>query len=120
MTENENIAAKQREVCERHDVTADPVALTDRVGIARDFDPAIDPIHALRHPRHGNMCGWYLWSGAGEMPDDPDYVRVIHAAHLDETCPALLPYLSLPPGWRVLLGASGYRDVWFDDKLLAI
>jgi hypothetical protein len=36
---------------------------------------------------------------------------------LGDYCPSILPYLALPPGWRVLL-APGYEDVWFDGELL--
>lgn len=40
-----------------------------------------------------------------------------HISHLPEWCPDILPYLALPPGWRVLL-APGFEDVWFDETLL--
>lgn len=28
-------------------------------------------------------------------------------------------YLALPPGWRFVIGADGYEDVWYDASLLA-
>jgi hypothetical protein len=33
--------------------------------------------------------------------------------------PALVPYLGLAPGWRVLLAPS-HIDVWYDPMLLAV
>jgi hypothetical protein len=36
-----------------------------------------------------------------------------------EWCPAVLPYLELPPGWRFLI-ALGHEDVWEDPSLLNI
>lgn len=28
-------------------------------------------------------------------------------------------YLALPPGWRFLIGAVGYEDIWYDASLFA-
>jgi hypothetical protein len=92
----------------------------DRLGVARSFDATRYPINALRHPPHGNMAGWYIWSGGEIPPDDPDFFTVTHAAHLDLRCPLIVPYLAMPSGWRVLLGEAGYVDVWHDPKLLDI
>ena len=37
--------------------------------------------------------------------------NALHAVHLADHCPSVLPYLGLPPGWRFLI-APGYEDVW--------
>lgn len=66
------------------------------------------------------MCGWYVWTG-GEIPEeDPNFFEVIHAEHMHEERPELLPYLWLPAGWRVLLGEKSFVDVWFDEALLQV
>jgi hypothetical protein len=43
--------------------------------------------------------------------------NALHAVHLADQCPGVLPYLGLPPGWRFLT-APGYEDVWQDTGLL--
>ncbi|WP_441007151.1 immunity protein Imm33 domain-containing protein, partial [Neisseria meningitidis] len=32
--------------------------------------------------------------------------------------PEIIPFLTLPPGYRFLIGENGYEDVWFDELLL--
>ncbi|WP_456088837.1 immunity protein Imm33 domain-containing protein [Paraburkholderia ferrariae] len=41
----------------------------------------------------------------------------VHAAHLADWAPLVLPYLGLPPGWRFLV-TEQYEDVWEDKQLL--
>jgi hypothetical protein len=76
------------------------------------------PINGLRHPTHGNMCGWYIWSGE-ELSQDADYFEVVCYEHLVNESWEWLVYLALPAGWR-FLSAPGYEDIWFDDGLLNI
>lgn len=65
----------------------------------------------MRLAPEGDTTGWYLWAG-GEMSQDPDFFLPLHAAHLEEWCPLVIPYLVLPPGWRFQI-APDYEDVWF-------
>ena len=76
------------------------------------------PLNALRHPPGNGTCGWYIWGGT-EASDDPDFFQPLHIEHLAECCPTIIPFLGLAPGWRVLL-APDQKEVWFDDKLLAV
>jgi hypothetical protein len=39
--------------------------------------------------------------------------------HVASWCPDILPYLQLPPGYRVQI-APGYEDVWADPDLLNV
>lgn len=112
---NDNDTA-QAAVAERFGV--DPVRPESslKVGIASNVKSGIQPLNALRHRPEGDTSGWYIWAGE-ELPDDPDFFVPLHISHLADWCPDLIPYLALPPGWRVLL-APGYEDVWFDDTLL--
>lgn len=105
----------QRTVAERFGTLPVPVDDSVKVGIARNVRTGLMPLNALRHRPEGETSGWYIWSG--ELSDDPDFFVPLHVSHLGEWCPQMLPYLSLPPGWRVLL-APGYEDVWFDESLL--
>ena len=54
--------------------------------------------------------------GAEELSASPDFFAPLHASHLADHAPALIPYMGLAPGFRVLL-APGQEDVWFDPKL---
>lgn len=105
----------ERAVAERFGTLPVPVDKSLKVGIARNVRTDLQPLNALRHPPEGDTSGWYIW--AGELSYDPDFFVPLHISHLAEWCPQILPFLSLPPGWRVLV-APGYEDVWFDEALL--
>lgn len=91
-------------------------APTLKVGIARNVGTGLEPLNALRHEPEGDTSGRYIWAGE-ELSQDPEFFAPLHLSHLAERCPEILPYLALPPGWRVLL-TPGQEDVWFDDSLL--
>lgn len=105
----------QREVCARHRSAHHPCAPDSRVGIA-PTTLHLQPLNARRHPAEHGTCGWYIW-GCNELSTDPDFFSALHVAHLPVRAPALLRFLGLPPGLRVLL-APDDEDVWFDPKLL--
>jgi hypothetical protein len=91
-------------------------SLPDSVcGVGRGFDSSQHPIHGLRHPPAAQSCGWYLWTG--EYRDDDNFFEPMHVTHLIETCPPVLCYLGLAPGWRFLL-APDHTDIWCDQSLL--
>ena len=108
---------KQQRLCAEYDVPWVPPMGGSIVGVARELGDGRWPIHGLRHRLEGTTCGWYLWSGEGEINQDPDYFQALHVEHLRDRCPQVLPYLGLPPGWRFLI-APGYSDVWMDPGLL--
>ena len=62
------------------------------------------------------MPGWYAWGGE-ELSTDPGFFSPLHVSHIESYAAHLVPYLALPPGWRVLL-APGQEDAWFDETLL--
>lgn len=87
-----------------------------KVGIARNVGSGQQPLNGLRHSETATTCGWYLWAGE-VLSEDADFFEPLHVEHLADRCPEVLPYLSLPPGWRFLI-APGYEDVWLDLSLL--
>ena len=105
----------QKEICSRFNACFEPVDTDSKVGIALETLHLL-PLNALRHAPERDTCGWYIWGGT-VLEDREDFFQPLHAMHLTEKCPALIPYLALPPGWRVLL-APGYEDVWYDSSLL--
>lgn len=88
-----------------------------KVGIARNVREGILPINGLRHPPENGTTGWYFWAGEDPIGTEDDYFLPMHVAHLEEYCPAIVRFLSLPPGTRFLV-AGDYEDVWTDESLL--
>jgi hypothetical protein len=107
----------QQSVCERHGVDFTPSEDTRMVGISESALRGEIPLHGLRHPPESGTTGWFIWSG--DYSEADDFFKPLHLYHLQEDCPAALPYLALPLGWRFLV-APGYADVWFDSSLLDI
>lgn len=106
--------AEQFEICQRFGVKCMPPESGQKVGIALGT-LSTAPLHAARIAPEGATCGWYIYGG--EYSTDKEFYQPLHVAHLGEHCPSIVPYLGLPPGWRVLL-APDYEDVWFDGDLL--
>ena len=107
---------EQLEIATRFRVTATPPLPGEKVGIAKNVRDGSWPINGLRHPVAGDTSGWYIWAG-DELSQDPDFFVPLHAEHLADWAPIVVPYLALPPGWRFLL-APGHEDVWYDENLL--
>jgi hypothetical protein len=112
-----SLEQKQDETCRRFGAEFDGPVPESRVGVAlRTIGQ--QPLNALRHTSQNGTCGWYLWWGEA-WSDADDFFEPLHWEHLWERCPEILPYLALPPGWRVQL-APEHEDVWFDPELLKV
>lgn len=105
----------QLSICQRYGASFTPPDNMAKLGIAKSAMRGEMPINGLRHPPENGTSGWYIWSG--EWSDASDFFLPIHHSHRGEHCPAAVPYLALPPGWRFLM-APNYLDVWFDENLL--
>jgi hypothetical protein len=105
-------------ICARFGVDPDRPLMGERVGINPNVLTDLLPLNALRHPGENGTCGWYIWAGE-ELSDDPSFFVALHVEHLAKWCPAIVPYLALPAGYRVLL-APDFEDVWFDEALLTV
>jgi hypothetical protein len=113
---NVNLNDKQKNVCSRFGasfVSCDPNL---KVGVSRNVKDGVRPLNGLRVNPEGDTCGWYIWAGE-KMSEEPDFFVPLHAAHLEDWAPLVLPYLGLPPGWRFLI-TEAYEDVWEDAQLL--
>jgi hypothetical protein len=106
----------QAEVCGRYGAQPFPTPDDLKVGIASNVRDGVQPLNGLRCRPEGDTSGWYIWAGE-ERSNAPDFFTPLHIHHLAAWCPAVIPYLLLPPGWRFLI-APGYEDVWFDERLL--
>jgi hypothetical protein len=110
-----DLSEKRAELAARYGFEPYPVRESDKVGIARNVKSGQLPLNGLRCPPDAGTTGWFIWAGETQS-DDPDFFVPLHASHLSEWCPAVLPFLELPPGWRFLI-APGHEDVWFDPGL---
>jgi hypothetical protein len=104
----------QKQICQRFGAEYAPPDMNGRVGIALQTLENL-PLHAVRVQPENGDCGWYIYGG--EVSADVNFYQPLCVAHLPDYCAMIVPYLALPPGWRVLL-APAYEDVWFDDELL--
>jgi len=112
--ERDEQLASQVAVCREVGAEPHPVHGDLKVGIARNINSGAMPIHGVRMLPERGTSGWYFW--AGDYSDDPDFFVALHASHLAERAPLVLPFLALPPGWRFLTDGS-YKDVWFDEEV---
>jgi hypothetical protein len=105
----------QEEVCSRFGVVGKPPSTDEKLGIALSTVGKL-PINGLRIRLDGTS-GWFIWA-SGEPSTDPNFYRPLHVEHIADYLPSVVPYLSLPPGYRFQI-ADGYEDVWFDSTLLS-
>ena len=116
MSNDKHITDTEWAICEKYDSKIAAVSPNGRIGIALKTMTQ-HPTNGLRHPPHGNMCGWYIWGG--EYSADPNFFQVLHVEHIAKHYPDLFKLLSLEPGFRFLIDGT-YLDVWFDEQLLNI
>jgi hypothetical protein len=105
------------DICRRYSANSTPPDNHDNLGISDSALRGELPLNGLRHPPESGTCGWFIWAGE-ELSTEADFFKPMHVEHISERCPAALPYLPLPPGWRFLI-ANGYEDVWYDEALLS-
>ena len=104
----------QQKTCQRFDAQYMPPEIDEKMGIALETLDRL-PLHAVRLQPDNGDCGWYIHGG--ENSEDANFYQALHVSHVASYCTKIIPYLALPPGWRVLLGPD-YEDVWFDEKLI--
>lgn len=114
---SEDTTAMQAALCRRFGVDPVPLEPNAKVGVSRSVREGLTPLNGLRHPPSEGTSGWFFWAGE-DFSDDADFFLPLHAEHLIEWRPEVLPYLALPPGSRFLI-AQDYEDVWADDSLLS-
>jgi hypothetical protein len=109
-----SLEIQQRATCERHGAAFDPPSAFAKIGIAL-ATLNMQPLNGLRHVPEPGTSGWFIWGG-GELSTDPNFFQPLHVHHVQERCPAALPFLALPSGYRFLV-ATGHVDVWQDRTL---
>ncbi|MCF7569669.1 hypothetical protein L3X37_15130 [Sabulilitoribacter arenilitoris] len=103
----------QKRICKKYNSDFTQTDEKLFIGIATDLE--LEPINGLRHPEHGKMNGWYIWSG--EWSNADDFFKPLCVEHLIEKKPDIIKYLGLGVGFRFLTDKKGYEDVWFDQNI---
>jgi hypothetical protein len=116
MESSSQIEHVQQELCARFGADFFGCDLHLKVGIARNVKDGLHPINGMRIEPENDTCGWYIWA-AEEFSQADDFFVPLHAEHLADWAPLVIPYLGLPPGWRFLV-TEKYEDVWEDRQLL--
>jgi hypothetical protein len=97
----------QLDTSDRYNAAFSPPDDAMKVGISDSALRGEVPLHGLRHQPESGTSGWFIWSG--EWSDAADFFKPLHLHHLTGDCPAALPFLSLPPGWRFMI-APDHED----------
>ncbi len=109
--------ALQRQTCSRFHADFLESPPYSKLGLALASLAGQQPVNGLRLRPDPGTSGWFIWAGE-HFSEAPDFFSPLHVVHLPKYCPAVIPYLGLPPGWRFLI-APGHEDAWFDPSLLA-
>jgi len=75
-------------------------------------------VYGYRHaaePERGD-CGWSLWSSNADfdIATNEEGLDIVEVGSLHERHCVVWNHLALPPGWGFVLGADGYKDVFYD------
>ena len=105
----------QRQTCERLGAPYFPCDMGEKVGVSRSIKNGVRPLNGMRISPAEGTCGSYIWAGE-ELSEAPDFFMPLHAIHLLDWAPIIIPYLGLPPGWRFLV-TENYEDVWQAPQL---
>ncbi|HFC8548897.1 TPA: hypothetical protein ACFRHE_000983 [Neisseria lactamica] len=105
-------------ICKKYNTEIYPVSDVSKIGVAENVKQAnLYPINGLRHRPKGDTNGWYIWAGEN-FSYNKNFFLPLYTFHLQIWRPEIIPFLTLPPGYRFLIGENGYEDVWFDELLL--
>jgi hypothetical protein len=113
---NDPFIKRQDRLCRERQLPFVPCFGTANIGLAVETKGLL-PINGLRHPANG-YSGWFIWAGE-VLSDSEQFFKPVHALHLEEVFPEVIPFLGLAPGHRFLI-AGDRVDIWFDESLLDV
>ncbi len=105
---------EQKLVCEEFDSRYIKVNETDLVAIAKHTLNK-EPIVGLRKQPGAENVAWFIYGG--ELEEGEDFFDVISVKELEDVFPDAIPYLALEQGFRFMIDADDYEDVWKADVL---
>ena len=75
-----------------------------------------EPIVGLRNkPDTAENVSWYIYGG--ELGEGEDFFETMTIKKLQDILPEVLPYLALEEGYRFMIDADDYEDVWKEGDL---
>ncbi|ENV16414.1 hypothetical protein F964_03349 [Acinetobacter guillouiae NIPH 991] len=110
----QDFVEEQKLVCEEFDSRYIKVNETDLVAIAKQT-LSKEPIVGLRKQPDAENVSWFIYGG--ELEEGEDFFDVISVKELEEVFPDAIPYLALEQGFRFMIDADEYEDVWKADIL---
>ena len=110
----QDFVEEQKLVCEEFDSRYIKVNETDLVAIAKQT-LSKEPIVGLRKQPDAANVSWFIYGG--ELEEGEDFFDVISVKELEEVFPDAIPYLALEQGFRFMIDADEYEDVWKADVL---
>lgn len=110
----QDFVEEQKLVCEEFDSKYIKVNETDLVAVAKQTLNK-EPIVGLRKKPDVDNVSWFIYGG--ELEDGEDFFDIITVKELEEVFPDAIPYLSLEEGFRFMIDADEYEDVWKADSI---
>jgi hypothetical protein len=108
-TMDKELIEEQKLVCEEFGSAYLPVKETDVIAIALHTLNK-EPIVGLRKLPDENKVSWFIYGG--ELGDGEEFFEIISVKELEKEFPDALPYLALDTGYRFMIDADDYEDVW--------
>lgn len=105
---------EQKLVCEEFDSQYIKVNEDDLVAIAKQTLTK-EPIVGLRKKPDTDMVSWFIYGG--ELEEGADFFETVTVKELEEIFPDALVYLALEEGFRFMIDADEYEDVWKADAV---
>lgn len=110
----QDFVEEQKLVCEEFDSRYIKVNETDLVAIAKQTLTK-EPIVGLRKKPDAENVSWFIYGG--ELEEGEDFFDVVSVKELEDIFPDAIPYLALEEGFRFMIDADEYEDVWRADAL---
>ena len=110
----QDFVEEQKLVCEEFDSRYIKVNETDLVAIAKQTLNK-EPIVGLRKKPDADNVAWFIYGG--ELEEGEDFFDIVTVKELEDIFPDAIPYLSLEEGFRFMIDADEYEDVWKADAI---
>ena len=99
-------------ICEKYQSKIIPYSENEMVAVALE-SIGKQPIYGTRiQKKNDNNVTWFFH--CGEYSDDEGFYKPIHVIHLRDFIPKVENYLCLDYGFKIIVDANGYEDVWRD------
>lgn len=114
-----SISDAQFAICKKLKVKPQRPWAFGRALMGGSLQPDVWPVYGVRslpRPDRGD-CGWTFWTGDSDMSRaaKKSKFEIIEVQAIGDRCPAVVPYLALPPGWAFVLGPDGSADVYENE-----